>query len=154
MSGMDAVIHVAAKAGIWGTDSDYMRINYEGTRHVVDAAKSPWDYVSSTEVRRRWFTGKGLTGIDESAPYPELDEFLSPTLAQSHWPKDMCSKRMVPISQQLRSDHLIWGQGDNHLIPRLIDRAKKGRLLRVGDGTNMVDSVFVDNAADATSHGS
>ena len=27
MDGVDAVIHVAAKAGIWGAESDYMRIN-------------------------------------------------------------------------------------------------------------------------------
>ena len=45
--------------------------------------------------------------------------------------------------------HLIWGPGDTHLIPRLIARARSGRLRRVGDGTNLVDITYVENAADA-----
>jgi nucleoside-diphosphate-sugar epimerase len=45
--------------------------------------------------------------------------------------------------------HLIWGPHDNHLIPRLIDRARLGRLIRVGDGGNRVDLTYVDNAAKA-----
>ena len=34
--------------------------------------------------------------------------------------------------------HLIWGPRDNHLIPRLIARAKSGRLRRVGRGDNLL----------------
>jgi nucleoside-diphosphate-sugar epimerase len=45
--------------------------------------------------------------------------------------------------------HLIWGPGDTHLVPRLIARARSGRLRRVGDGTNLVDVTYVENAADA-----
>ena len=45
--------------------------------------------------------------------------------------------------------HLIWGPRDAHLIPRLIDRARRGRLRRVGDGTNLVDICYVENAAAA-----
>src|SRR5690606_10248292 len=45
--------------------------------------------------------------------------------------------------------HLIWGPRDNHLIPRLITRARSGRLRRVGDGANLVDVIYVENAATA-----
>jgi nucleoside-diphosphate-sugar epimerase len=45
--------------------------------------------------------------------------------------------------------HLIWGPRDRHLIPRLIARARTGRLRRVGDGTNRIDMVYVENAAEA-----
>jgi len=45
--------------------------------------------------------------------------------------------------------HLIWGPRDQHLIPRLLDRARSGKLRRVGDGTNLVDMVYVENAAAA-----
>ena len=45
--------------------------------------------------------------------------------------------------------HLIWGPGDRHLIPRLIQRARSGRARRVGDGNNDVDIIFVENAARA-----
>src|SRR4029077_14290 len=45
--------------------------------------------------------------------------------------------------------HLIWGPGDTHLVPRLLLRARTGRLRRVGDGANLVDITYVENAADA-----
>jgi nucleoside-diphosphate-sugar epimerase len=45
--------------------------------------------------------------------------------------------------------HLIWGPGDPHLIPRVISRARQGRLVQVGNGDNLVDITYVDNAAEA-----
>ena len=43
--------------------------------------------------------------------------------------------------------HLVWGVGDLTL-PRVIQRAKQGRLRIVGDGTNQVISPM-QNVADA-----
>jgi nucleoside-diphosphate-sugar epimerase len=45
--------------------------------------------------------------------------------------------------------HLIWGPRDQHLIPRLIARAKSGQLRQIGNGTNLIDVVYVENAAQA-----
>ena len=45
--------------------------------------------------------------------------------------------------------HLIWGPGDNHLIPRVIARARAGRLRKIGDRPNRVDSIYIDDAAAA-----
>jgi nucleoside-diphosphate-sugar epimerase len=42
---------------------------------------------------------------------------------------------------------LIWGPGDQQLVPRLAERARAGRLRFVGDGTNLVDTTYIDNAA-------
>jgi nucleoside-diphosphate-sugar epimerase len=44
---------------------------------------------------------------------------------------------------------LIWGVGDNQLLPRLVERANAGRLRFVGDGNNRIDTTYVDNAAQA-----
>jgi hypothetical protein len=44
---------------------------------------------------------------------------------------------------------LIWGVGDNQLLPRLVERANAGRLRFVGDGENRVDTTYIDNAAQA-----
>ncbi len=62
-----------------------------------------------------------------------------------------------PCSPPIRIDfrttalrpHLIWGPRDTHLIPRLLERARSGRLRRIGDGSNMVDITYVENAAAA-----
>jgi len=45
--------------------------------------------------------------------------------------------------------HLIWGPRDQHLIPRLLERARRGQLVQVGAGDNLVDQIYVENAAAA-----
>jgi nucleoside-diphosphate-sugar epimerase len=45
--------------------------------------------------------------------------------------------------------HLIWGVGDPHLVPRVLARARAGRLRIIGAGHNRVDMVHVANAVDA-----
>ena len=45
--------------------------------------------------------------------------------------------------------HLIWGPGDNHLVPRIIAKGRAGKLRRIGTRPNLVDTVYVDNAARA-----
>ena len=44
---------------------------------------------------------------------------------------------------------MIWGPRDRHLFPQLLSRVRNGRLWRVGDGKNLVDNVYVENAARA-----
>src|SRR5438045_3810319 len=45
--------------------------------------------------------------------------------------------------------HLIWGPGDPHLVPRILARARSGRLSLIGKRSNLVDSTYIDNAAHA-----
>jgi nucleoside-diphosphate-sugar epimerase len=143
------LFHVAAKAGVWGPFDDYYRANVVGTENVINACHSQGVrklvYTSSPSVV---FNGQNETGIDESVPYPA--RYLA------HYPqtKAMAERLVVAANRDgfatvsLRP-HLIWGPGDNHLVPRLIQRARAGQLRRVGDGTNIVDATYIDNAADA-----
>ena len=48
--------------------------------------------------------------------------------------------------------HLIWGPGDTNLVPRIIARARSGRLRRIGRRPNLVDSTYIDDAAEAHLH--
>jgi nucleoside-diphosphate-sugar epimerase len=45
--------------------------------------------------------------------------------------------------------HLVWGPGDPHLIPRLVERGKRNQLKIIGNGRNLVDITYIDNAAEA-----
>jgi nucleoside-diphosphate-sugar epimerase len=45
--------------------------------------------------------------------------------------------------------HLVWGPGDTQLVGRIVARARSGRLALVGSGAALVDTTYVDNAADA-----
>ncbi|MCH7753021.1 MAG: NAD-dependent epimerase/dehydratase family protein, partial [Planctomycetes bacterium] len=99
------------------------------------------------------FAGEDQCGIDESAPYaaPWLEKHgghysRSKALAEQQVLLANESGRLTTCALR---PHLIWGPRDQHLIPRLIARARSGRLRRVGDGTNRVDIVYVENAATA-----
>jgi nucleoside-diphosphate-sugar epimerase len=43
----------------------------------------------------------------------------------------------------------IFGPGDQTLLPRLLEVARRGRLPQIGDGTNCVDLTYVDNVVHA-----
>lgn len=87
--------------------------------------------------------------VNEDAPYPEsyLCEYPRTKALAERLVMDANGLDGL-LTVSLRP-HLIWGPGDPHLIPRLIARAKKGQLVRVGNGKNMVDMIYIDNAVEA-----
>jgi nucleoside-diphosphate-sugar epimerase len=147
--GIDAVFHVAAIAGIWGKWQTYYGVNVLGTRNVIAACRTNkiprLIYTSSPSVT---FAAEDQCGIDESAPYPK--RWLA------HYPhtKALAEQEVLAANDSslltcaLRP-HLIWGPGDQHLIPQLLARARAGQLRRVGAGKNLIDAVYVENAAAA-----
>jgi 2-alkyl-3-oxoalkanoate reductase len=148
--GVDVVYHAAALAGIWGPWKHYYDTNVLGTKNVISGCLhggvTRLVFTSSPSVT---FAGRDQCGVDESAPYPQ--RWLA------HYPhtKALAEQMVLEANGQhhlltcaLRP-HLIWGPRDQHLIPRLLDRARKRRLRQVGDGQNVVDAVYVENAAQA-----
>lgn len=146
----DAVFHVAAKAGIWGNWKSYFIPNVIGTRNVLKACKTHGvQYLIYTSTPSVVFNGQDLCNINESAPYGKN------WLCHYAHTKAIAEQEVLAAnnSDSLRTvalrPHLIWGKGDQHLIPRIIERAKNGKLKIIGDGQNYVDIVHVKNAAHA-----
>jgi nucleoside-diphosphate-sugar epimerase len=144
---VEAVFHVAAKPGIWGSYQSFYTPNVVGTRNVIEACRrngvQRLIYTSSPSVI---FDGKDMQGIDESVPYPETFHAHYPrTKAQAEQTVLDAARSGLP-AVALRP-HLIWGPGDNHLVPRILARAD--RLRRVGSGANLVDTIYIENAAHA-----
>ncbi|WP_243371539.1 NAD-dependent epimerase/dehydratase family protein [Geotalea sp. SG265] len=148
-AGCDIVFHVAAKAGIWGDYADYHRANVTGTENVLAACRKNGIrrlvYTGSPSVV---FDGHDVEGGNESLPYP--DHF------ETNYPKTKAIAEQLVLAANSPSlatvslrPHLIWGPGDNHLVPRIIARAKAGKLRRIGKCPCLVDTVYVDNAAEA-----
>jgi len=147
--GMDSVFHVAAKVGVWGKYDDYFRTNVLGTRALLEGCRQngvrSFIYTSTPSVV---YNGLDLAGANESLPLT--------TDCPSPYPltKAIAEREVLAAnSDRLRTvalrPHLIWGAGDPHLVPRILERARAGRLRIVGDGKNRVDMVHVENAADA-----
>jgi nucleoside-diphosphate-sugar epimerase len=150
VSGVETVFHVAAIPGIWGSWERFHSINVVGTENLLEAAGRAgvkrFIYTSSPSVV---YDGRPHENADESLPFP--DRYLC------HYPRSKAiAERNVLGAHGLRGmatvalrPHLIWGPRDNHLTPRLIDRARRGKLRQVGDGTNLISMSYVENAAAA-----
>ena len=145
--GVETVYHTASVPGISMHWKPFYETNVIGTQNVLDACKVTGVrrliYTSSASVT---FDCKPQHGADETTPYP--DRWFA------HYPhsKAIAEKIMLDAASDslltcaLRP-HLVMGKRDRHLVPRLLQRAKNGRLFRVGDGTNLIDIIFVENAA-------
>jgi len=149
LANADTVFHTAAIAGIWGRWQDYYEINTLGTQHVIDACRangvSRLIFTSSPSVT---FGGHPQCGVDESAPYPR--RWLSHYSHTKALAEQLVLKANGPeLATCALRPHLIFGPRDPHLIPRLLERARQGQLMRVGDGTNLIDVTYVENAAEA-----
>jgi nucleoside-diphosphate-sugar epimerase len=157
-AGAECVIHTAAVAGIAvgaRARSHYIDVNVVGTRMVLQACQehrvSRLVYTSSPSVT---FAGVDQQGVDErQCGNPD---WLASIDAHYSWTKAAAESAVLRFNSESETTrtcalrpHLIWGPRDAHLIPRLIDRARRGRLRRVGDGTNLVDICYVENAAAA-----
>lgn len=149
LSGADAVIHTAARVGMWGPYEEFVRANITGTARLLEACRTAgverFVFTSSPSV-----TFDGGDAINEGPDTPYPDTYLS------YYPQTKAEAERLVLaadSDTLRTTslrpHLIWGPGDPHLIPRLIARARAKKLKIVGDGKNVVDITYVDNAARA-----
>ena len=149
LSGMDIVMHTAGMVGMWGRYEHFYETNVTGTENILKAMKvlgiNKLVYTSTPSVV---FAKDSLCGVDESTPY------ASKYLTHYASTKAMAEKMVLSANSDsfftvaLRP-HLIFGVGDTNLIPRIIEAQKKGRLKMVGAGRNLVDVIYVENAATA-----
>ncbi len=148
---VDTVFHVAALAGIWGPWKQYHQVNVVGTQNVIDACRdakvSRLVYTSTPSVV---FNGDDIVYGDERLPYAR--KFLC-NYARS---KVVAEKNVLESSGEPDGflscairPHLVWGPGDPHLIPRLLERGRSGDLRKIGNCTNLVDISYVENVAEA-----
>jgi nucleoside-diphosphate-sugar epimerase len=147
--GCDLVFHVAARAGIWGKYSDFYRDNVIGTENVVAACKKNHIgrlvYTSSPSVV---FDGGDVQGGNETLPYPSRYEAHYPA-TKALAERLVLSVNSAELAVTALRPHLIWGPGDNHLAPRILAKGRTGKLIRIGTQPNLVDTVYIDNAASA-----
>ena len=148
--GVDVVFHAAAVAGIWGSWDYFYGINTLGTSHVLAGCREHGVhrlvFTSSPSVT---FEGEDQAGVDESIGYARRWLCHYPhTKALAEQQVLAANGRDGLLTCALRP-HLIWGPRDSHLIPRLLDRARQKKLIRVGAGMNLIDAVYVENAARA-----
>jgi nucleoside-diphosphate-sugar epimerase len=147
--GMEVVFHVAGKVGVWGSHSEFYRSNVLGTQNMIRSCLQQGVhsliFTSSASVI---FRGDHLEGVDESHPYPESHvSIYTSTKAQAE------QVVLKANSEQLRTislrPHIVWGPGDTQLAPKIIERARSGKLRRPGKKDYLIDITYIDNFIDA-----
>jgi 2-alkyl-3-oxoalkanoate reductase len=149
MRGQEAVMHLAAKVSVTGDWYEFERVNLGGTANVIRAAElegvARIVYVSSPAVAHG---GSALVGASAGVADPDATRgSYATSKAQAEVLALAASSGSMPIVA-IRP-HLVWGPGDTQLVGRIVDRARVGRLAFVGTGAALIDSTYVDNAADA-----
>lgn len=148
--GCDAVIHAAARVGIEGRWRDFEDVNVGGTRNVLDAAVregvGSLVYVSSPSVAH---TGRPLIGAGADPADPDA---VRGHYARSKAMAERLVLQTTDVPVVALRPHLVWGPGDEQLVGRIVSRARSGRLFVIDGGRALIDTTFIDNAADAIVH--
>lgn len=149
LEGIEAVFHVASKVGMWGKWEDFYSINYLGTKNLADACidKEIKTFVYTSTPSVVFGTEEIIKG-DETIPYPKkyISLYAKSKALAEEYVLGLNSDKFKVTSIR---PHLIYGERDKNIIPRLVAAQAKGKLKAIGDRTNLVDIIYVENAAKA-----
>ncbi|MDO8143638.1 NAD(P)-dependent oxidoreductase [Isoptericola sp. 178] len=152
VDGVDAVVHLAAKVSLAGDPAEFTAVNVEGTRTLLDAAERAgvqrFVQVSSPSVAH---TGTSLVGVGAGPADPDR--------ARGEYARTKAASELLALGRDRAGagrglrvvavrPHIVWGPGDTQLVERVIDRASSGRLPLLGHGAALIDTTYLDNAAD------
>lgn len=153
VAGMDAVIHLAAKVSFTGQWRDFVSTNIVGTRQLLqagqNAAVKDFVFVSSPSVAH---FGSSIVGAGAGAADPER--------ARGFYARSKASAEQIALAADSPAfrvtairPHVVWGPGDTQLVERVIARARAGRLPLLDGGRALIDTTYIDNAAQAIVRG-
>lgn len=147
LDGVGQVVHLAAKVSLTGDPRDFARVNVDGTRSLVSAAReagaSRFVFVSSPSVAH---DGSSIAG-DDARP-------ADPVRARGDYARSKARAELLSLEADAPGfavvavrPHLVWGPGDTQLVGRIVERARAGRLPLLDGGRALIDTLYVDNAA-------
>jgi nucleoside-diphosphate-sugar epimerase len=148
VEGCDAVFHVAALVDIWGPWERFFATNVTGTRNVIAACQAQGVakliYTSTPSVVHG---GDAVSGVDESAGYPEHFEAHYPA-TKAIAERELLAANSASLATIAIRPHLVWGPGDTSMLPRVLAKARAGRVRNIG-APQRIDTCYIDNAVDA-----
>ena len=149
-AGCDAVVHSAARVGVLGSREEFRRVNVGGTDAVVAACLGSGVprlvFVSSPSVG---YESVPTVGAGAGAPITSRHDRSWYSESKARAETLALSANSPALAVTAIRPHAIWGPGDTQLVGRIVERARAGRLFVVGGGTALIDTTYVDNAADA-----
>ncbi|MBN1944370.1 MAG: NAD-dependent epimerase/dehydratase family protein [Bradymonadales bacterium] len=145
VQGCDAVCHLAARVGDWGPGQSYWRINVEGTRNLLAAARNEgvrrFVLVSSLAVHRY----RGYRGGDETAPRDAtINAYARSKIAAEDlvWAESGNLEAAV-----VRPGVFPFGPSDRTSFFPLAQALERGRMGLVNSGKAVLCTAYVENLA-------
>jgi nucleoside-diphosphate-sugar epimerase len=147
VTGRDAVVHLAAAVGYGQTRERCRRINRDGTANVASAAARAgarrFVHLSSVSVYGR----PAGVPIAEDAPLRMTGDPYGDTKIEAERILRRFAERGELDLTVLRPV-VIYGEGDDKFLPKLVENLRSGRARIVGRGDNRVDAVHVDDVVE------
>ena len=149
LNGVDAVIHLAAKVSVTGPWEEFVQTNVRGTQVLLESARRAGIrdvvYVSSPSVAH---TGSSFMGQGTAEADPQ---HARGSYARSKaWAERLAlEKDAEDFRVGVIRPHLVWGPGDTQLVERILERSARGGVPLLDAGAALIDSTYVDNAAEA-----
>jgi nucleoside-diphosphate-sugar epimerase len=148
MRGAELVVHAARRCGGWAALEALRRVNVDGSRRVLQAARSagvPRLVLISTE--QVVLGDRPLVSADESWPYP--DRFVGAYAATRAEAEQLVLAASTPeLATVAVRPRLVWGRGDTALLPGLTGAVRSGRLRWVDGGSHLTSTTHVRNAVE------
>ena len=149
LEGVDDVVHLAAKVSFAGHWDEFVTTNVTGTRVILETAKRAGAqnvvFVSSPSVAH---AGVSIVGEPARPADPEH--------ARGDYARSKAAAELLALEADGRDlrvtavrPHIVWGPGDTQLVERVLDRAGRGRMPLLDHGAALIDTTYIDNAAEA-----
>jgi nucleoside-diphosphate-sugar epimerase len=150
VEGFDYVVHAAAHVGDWGPADKYRQRNVFALEHMLTAARS--------YGRLRCWIQISSMGIYPARPHHGTDETLAPDLSGLDGYTRTKAEAEVLLQRHMDEFSLpavilrpgfVYGPGDRHVLPRIIEKLRAGKMKMIGDGQKKLNNTSVHNLADA-----
>jgi nucleoside-diphosphate-sugar epimerase len=143
--GADTVFHCAGRVADWGPREDFLRVNVEGTRNILEASRGAgvrhFLHISSLVV-----VGVPDTNpVTETTPYTTsyFHPYVETKVLAERLVLDCYTRYRLPVT--IIRPGIIWGPGDTTIFPRLEQLARKGLMVTIGRGNNVLCLSYIEN---------
>lgn len=145
--GQRLVFHAAGRVSDWGPRQGFVRVNVEGTAHLIAACVG-------TNVERlvhlSSLTVLGLPNdarsIDEATPYATPlsgDHYTATKIAGEQLVRAASAEGRLATT--VVRPGAVWGLGDRLIVPRIVRLLRRGLMPVIGDGKNVLGLSHIDN---------
>lgn len=140
LDGYDTIFHCAAHTDQWDPVDVHMRINADGTKHVLAAAGAARVIHVGTEAVLA--DGRPIIRADETRPLP------SKAMGAYPLTKGLAEQAAVAAGAIVVRPRFIWGRGDTSVLPEIVEQVRAGKFAWIGGGHYLTSTCHVDNVVE------